>query len=221
MIVNWGADLSTERAMKKFKHTTINTKNLQESQDHLMKVISSVSFLNNEGLNNEVPFHICPYEPSIQKDITQLTKQLRNDLDGQKIKTLEINLYDLIVELLKREGDWDWILENEHMMSRQELKEELQGILDIETIITPEIAKRMKDEEYDLMLLTGIGEVFPYIRSHNILNNLQKIAKDKPTLMFFPGEYQHSLESGASLVLFGYLQDDKYYRAFNILDRAV
>jgi len=38
--------------------------------------------------------------------------------------------------------------------------------------------------------------------------------------MFFPGEYQHSLDTGASLVLFGKLQDDKYYRAFNILDRA-
>lgn len=207
--------------MKKLKHTTIHTRNLQECQEHLMKVISSAAFLNNEGLNNEVPFHICPYEPAIQKDITQLTKQLRNDLEDKKIKTLEINLYDLVVELLKREGDWDWILENEQKMSRDELKEELQGILDIETVITPEIAKRMADEKHDLMLLTGIGEVFPYIRSHNILNNLQKTAKDKPTLMFFPGEYQHSLESGASLVLFGNLQDDKYYRAFNILDRAV
>jgi len=108
-----------------------------------MKVISSAAFLNNEGLNNEVPFHICPYEPSIQKEISQLTKQLLNALEDQKIKTLEINLYDLVIELLKREGDWDWILENEQKMSREELKEELQGILDIETVITPEIAIRM------------------------------------------------------------------------------
>tara|TARA_R110001599_G_scaffold323498_1_gene535029 strand:- start:44533 stop:45093 length:561 start_codon:yes stop_codon:yes gene_type:complete len=186
-----------------------------------MKVISSRAFLGNEGLNNEVPFHICPYETSIQKDITQLIKQLRNDLEDKQIKVLEINLYDLVIELLKREGDWDWILENEPTMSRERLREELQGILDVETVITPEIAQRMDADQYEVMLLTGIGEVFPYIRSHNVLNNLQKKAKDKPTLMFFPGEYQHSLESGASLVLFGNLQDDKYYRAFNILDRAV
>ncbi|QRV23369.1 DUF1788 domain-containing protein [Marinomonas foliarum] len=207
--------------MKTLKHTTINARNLQECQEHLMKVISSRAFLGNEGLNNEVPFHICPYETSIQKDITQLTKQLRNDLEGKQIKVLEINLYDLVIELLKHEGDWDWILENESTMSRERLREELQGILDVETVITPEIAQRMDADQYEVMLLTGIGEVFPYIRSHNVLNNLQKKAKDKPTLMFFPGEYQHSLESGASLVLFGNLQDDKYYRAFNILDRAV
>ena len=207
--------------MKTLKHTTINARNLQECQEHLLKVISSRAFLGNEGLNNEVPFHICPYETSIQKDITQLIKQLQNDLEDKQIKVLEINLYDLVIEVLKREGDWDWVLENEPTMTRERLKEELQGILDVETVITPEIALRMGDDQYEVMLLTGIGEVFPYIRSHNVLNNLQKKAKDKPTLMFFPGEYQHSLESGASLVLFGNLQDDKYYRAFNILDRAV
>ena len=84
----------------------------------MMKVISSRAFLGNEGLNNEVPFHICPYETSIQKDITQLIKQLRNDLENRQIKVLEINLYDVVVELLKREGDWNWILENEPTISR-------------------------------------------------------------------------------------------------------
>jgi hypothetical protein len=78
----------------------------------------------------------------------------------------------------------------------------------------------MEQAPFDVLFLTGAGEVFPYIRSHNILNNLQKIAKRHPTLMFFPGEYKHSLAGGAALVLFGLLQDDKYYRAFNILDRA-
>ena len=207
--------------MKTLKHTTINSRNFQECQSHLLRVITSKAFLHNEGLNNEVPFHICPYESSIHKDITQLVKQLCNDLADQNIEVLEVNLYDLVIEILRSEGDWEWIIENELKMTRNELKEELQGILDIETVITPAITKKMEEKEHSVMLLTGIGEVFPYIRSHNILNNLQKKAKDKPTLMFFPGEYQHSLESGASLVLFGCLQDDKYYRAFNILDRAI
>jgi len=35
-------------------------------------------------------------------------------------------------------------------------------------------------------------------------------------VMFFPGTYTQSLESGASLDLFGRLDHDKYYRAFNI-----
>jgi hypothetical protein len=39
--------------------------------------------------------------------------------------------------------------------------------------------------------------------------------------MFFPGSYTHALATGASLELFGLLHDDKYYRAFNIMDYEV
>ena len=90
--------------MKKLKHKTISARYLKECQEHLFKVVSSREFLQNEGLNNEVPFHICPYETIIQKDLTQLVKQLINDLEDLKIRVLEINLYDLIIEILKREG---------------------------------------------------------------------------------------------------------------------
>ena len=200
---------------------SINKKNLQQAYKKLVAVVSDEGFLTNQGLNNEVPFHICPYDPTIQVDINQMVRQLKNDLQDKSVSVLEINLYDLVVETLKQEGDWEWLLENEPTMSRNELKEELQGILDIETIITPAISAKMQAADFKVLLITGVGEVFPYIRSHNILNNLQKRATEKPTLMFFPGSYEHSLESGASLVLFGKLQDDKYYRAFNILDRAI
>ena len=74
----------------------------------------------------------------------------------------------------------------------------------------------MRARDFDVLFISGVGEVFPYIRSHNVLNNLQSTAKDRPTVMFFPGTYTQSLETGASLDLFGRLHDDKYYRAFNI-----
>jgi hypothetical protein len=74
----------------------------------------------------------------------------------------------------------------------------------------------MEQNNFDVMFITGVGAVFPYIRSHTVLNNLQSTAKDKPTVMFFPGEYVQSKAEGASLVLFNRLEDDKYYRAFNI-----
>ncbi|MET4001232.1 DUF1788 domain-containing protein [Marinobacterium sp. MBR-109] len=202
------------------RDNTVSAKNLAECQSHLLNVVSSHRFRNNEGLNNEVPFHICPFEPEISSDMMQAVKQLKNELADKGVGVLEINLYDLVIEILKGEGDWEWLLENETTLSRDELKEELQGILDTETVLIPAIVKKMDATSYDVIFITGVGEVFPYIRSHNILNNLQRVAKEQPTLMFFPGKYQHSLASGASLRLFDKLTDDKYYRAFNILDRA-
>ena len=92
----------------------------------------------------------------------------------------------------------------------------LQGVLDPESYLIPAIAEQLKAIEFDVLFLTGVGEVFPYIRSHNVLNNLQSTAKDKPTVIFFPGAYSYTAEAGSSLDLFDRLHDDKYYRAFNI-----
>lgn len=199
---------------------TVTQKNLPEAYTHLRSVIASQPFLKNEGLNNEVPFHICPFDPVITNEVNQSVRQLINELADDGVKVLDINLYDLVVEVLQDEGDWDWILENEPTLTRDELKEELQGILDTESVLIPRITEKMEQVPHQVMFITGVGEVFPYIRSHNILNNLQRVAKTQPTLMFFPGKYQHTMASGASLVLFGKLTDDKYYRAFNIMDRA-
>lgn len=184
---------------------------------HLFSVISGSRFLKKLGLNNEVPFFICPYRPEENNEMIRLQSQLVNKLEQKGIRILEINLYDLAVELLKQREIWEQTREIEKTVSKNELKELLQGVLDTKTHIIPAIAARMAEAEFDVMFISGVGEVFPYIRSHNILNNLQSTAKDKPTLMFFPGEYTHSLESGASLNLFGIFHDG-YYRAFNIFN---
>ena len=191
-------------------------RSLQEKFGHLLDLISSERFLKMQGLGNEVPFFICPYRPEEAVEMEKIQRQLLNKLSQKGIQILDINLYDLVVDCLKADGDWEWYLENETSMSKQEFKEDLQGILDAGDVLVPAIAKKMKDAEFDVMFLSGVGEVFPYLRSHNVLNNLQSTAKTRPTVMFFPGQYTHSLAQGSSLDLFGQLHDDKYYRAFNI-----
>ena len=189
---------------------------IQERFQHLLMLISSERFLKRQGLGNEVPFFICPYKSEEAVEMGRIQKQLINRLNQGGVRILEINLYDTSIELLRRRGIWDQILEMETEIAKDEIKELLQGVLDPEAHLIPEIAARMQQTEFDVMFITGVGEVFPYIRSHNVLNNLQSTAKDQPTVMFFPGAYTHSLEHGASLDLFGRLHDDKYYRAFNI-----
>jgi hypothetical protein len=189
---------------------------------HLESLLSSTRFLNREGLGNEVPFFICPFDPRESCEMEKVAGQLATKLQQKGISALTVNLYDLVLGILESEGDLDWIRENETSLSKEKLFEELSGILDVASVIVPAIADRMRQHgEFHILFLTGIGEVYPYIRSHNVLNNLQRIAKDQPTLMFFPGRYSHSLEKGAALDLFSRLQDDRYYRAFNVYDREV
>ena len=204
--------------------------------DHLVSVIGGERFLQMRGLNNDLPFYICEFRASEALEMQRLQRQLVNTLGalnvaclgGRGVKVLEINLYDLAIELLRqREGNepginlWDQLIDIEDMYEKDGLLELLQNVLSIKEYLVPAIGERLRQTEFDVLFLTGIGEVFPYIRSHNVLNNLQSTAKDKPTVMFFPGEYRYSLERGASLELFGLLHDDKYYRAFNIYETQV
>jgi hypothetical protein len=196
--------------------TEIDRKSLQERFQHLFAVISGQRFLKKQGLNNEVPFFICPFKADEAVEMERLQRQLVNRLSQTGVRILEVNLYDLSIEIIKSRGIWNQILEAEPSVSKEQLLELLQGVLDPQRHLKPAIATKLAESDFDVLFISGVGEVFPYIRSHNVLNNIQSTAKEKPTLTFFPGEYAYSLENGASLVLFGILPDDKYYRAFNI-----
>ncbi len=204
---------------------SISREGMPERFRHLQAVISGQRFLSKQGLGNEIPFFICPFNPKEAAAIDRTCQGLINSLSSQGVEVLDINLYDLAIELLKDREIWEQILAMEETVPKEQLKELLQGVLDPEAHVVPAIAQKIADKKattgFDVLFISGIGEVFPYIRSHNVLNNLQSTAKDQPTVLFFPGEYTQSLASGASLDLFGKLQDDKYYRAFNIYDYEV
>ncbi len=187
-----------------------------EMLEHLIEVISSNRFLTRQGIGNEVPFFICPFQPEDANSIARLRQQLTNRLEKKGVRILEVDLYDLSTEILSKRNVWNRIIESEPSTSKDQLKELLQGVLDPEEHLAPAIASKITNKDFDVLFLTGVGEVFPYIRSHNVLNNLQSTAKNQPTIMFFPGSYTHVADSGTSLELFGKLRDDKYYRAFNI-----
>lgn len=179
--------------------------------DHLYRVISTEEFLRMESLGGEIPFFISAFDPKQQIDVDKAIKGLKNKLDNNGIPVLELNLYDLSMEIVNNELGEGEIFELEKSMDKWEFKEALQSILDINEVLIPKIKTIIDASNARVYFLTGIGLVFPFIRSHNILNNLQNVAKKAPTVLFFAGDY-----NGLSLELFGLLKDDNYYRAFNI-----
>ena len=198
-----------------------DAKSVNELEKHLLAVMSSQRFIDKQGLGNEVPFFIFPYPPQQSVEIERMQPMLFNALEQKGVRVLAINLYDLCLELLAKRGLLDRVLNSETQFGKDQLRDLLQGVLDPQNHLVPAIGEKIRDSQFDILVMSGIGEAFPYVRSHNVLNNLQSVAKDQPTVMFFPGTYAHSLATGASLDLFGRLHDDKYYRAFNILHYEV
>ena len=193
----------------------------KERSEHLFSVVTSERFLTKQGLGNEVPFFICPYPAQEGLSMVEDRKALVTRIEHAGVKVLDLSLYDLAFDILRDRGILDEILDIEAETDKGEIKELLQSVLDPQAHLIPRIGDAIAATPHDVIFLSGVGEVYPYIRSHNVLNNLQSTAKDRPTVLFFPGSYTHALATGASLDLFGRLHDDKYYRAFNILNYEV
>ncbi len=179
--------------------------------NHLYKVISSKRFLSKEALGGEIPFFISAYNAEKELLVVESIRMLKKKLDTSGVTVLEINLYDTVCELLEEKGGMERMFRVEKSRGKEKFLKALQSTLNIHEVLMPRISEIINASNAQVYFLTGIGLVFPYIRSHNVLNNLQNVAKEAPTVCFFPGEY-----NGHSLNLFGKLKDDNYYRAFNI-----
>lgn len=188
-----------------------SAKRLKDKFDHIYKIITNPAFLKLEALGGEIPFFISAYSPSdellVQAEIELLIKRSQNE----GLKILKIDLFELCIDLLKDRGIWGKILESEPKHTKDRLSRILQAPLNPENYIAPEIERRLNQASYHLVFIIGVGMVYPFLRSHTILNNLQRIIKYVPTIMFFPGKYD-----GTKLELFGKLKDDNYYRAYNL-----
>lgn len=185
--------------------------NLTENFDHLFKVISSSNFLNKQSLGGEIPFFISTYNAKDELEEREAISLLQKKLNTSGVPVLEINLYDIACDILENKGGIEKMFRVEQKKSREKFLRALQSSINIHQVLMPKISELIENSNAKVYFLTGIGACYPFIRSHTILNNLQNVAKDCPTVAFFPGEY-----TGHALNLFGLLKDDNYYRAFNI-----
>lgn len=185
--------------------------NLDILFERLFTIFSSRRFLLSEGTAGEIPFYIQTFAPSVQVDLDKQVSHLVKRLDSCNVRVLEINLYHFYLDLLKTGGHLEMVFEFEKTNSKAELLDALNSVLTLEHDIVPAMANLLNTADYHIFFITGVGAIYPIIRSHTILNNLQKLVKAIPLVMFFPGKYDNLY-----LKLFDRMRDDNYYRAFNL-----
>ena len=147
-------------------------------EQHVLAVLSSDRFLRMEGLGNEVPFFIWPYPPEQELEVQAANSRIVDRLRTTRgLSVLVVDLFELAVELLEGRGGnmLERLEQIEPTRSRSAFRRDLQRMLDPEQHIIPAIERRIEAEAgVELLVLTGIGRVFPFIRSHNVLNNLRR-----------------------------------------------
>ena len=183
--------------------------------DAIWDRISSKEFLENKGVANEVRYYVFDYEACdeqiMRQKIRDLISQNNPDIDGFGI--VEYDIYKLILSILEERGYVDKCIRFEKEKGREYLYNAISKLLRLTTdnnLIVNRIIENTP--ENSVVFLTGIGKVYPFVRAHNVLNNLHQVFDKVPVIMFYPGNW-----NGQSLSLFGTISDGNYYRAFPLI----
>ncbi|MBO4912676.1 MAG: DUF1788 domain-containing protein [Butyrivibrio sp.] len=186
-----------------------------ERLDKIWDRISDQDFLANRGVANEVRYYVFDYEPCdeliIRDKIKALKKQNNPDADGFQI--IEFDLYEMVISILEEKGYIDKCVKFEEQKGMEYLYTAVTKMLRLtndDNLIVNRILENTPENA--VVFLTGVGKVFPFVRSHNVLNNLHQVLDSVPVVMFYPGTW-----NGQSLSLFGTITDGNYYRAFPLI----
>lgn len=182
---------------------------IRKNLDTVKERFSDEVFLSNKGLSNEVGIHVFCYEPNEEMIVREYFGNLKDQGD-LPFRLIECDLYKIFLQICEEKRILKTIPAMEKKKGSEGLLKQLQKIASPEVFI-----QHMQYEPHqhgDILLITGVGKVYPFMRSHNILDNIQHLFSDIPVVMLYPGKF-----NGQELSLFDEFHEGNYYRAFNML----
>lgn len=209
--------------------------------EHVFDVMVRPSFLHMTGLGGEEAFYVYDYPASHELEVRERIDALVSRLqttqydDGSPAPhILRIDLFEAVCDFLKHRRVLERVLDLEQRqhepVSSDPTQDRFLGLLinmvngtsnSLYDFIAERYEQALADGEADIVFVTGIGAVYPYVRGHTLLNNLQGRIDGSPLVLFFPGTYAQSSATGSSMSLFDRIEAENYYRARNIRDMEV
>lgn len=185
--------------------------NLKERLDKLRELIQTPDFLEGKGLSNEVNIRIFCYAPSEEMTVQHFVNQIITD-PSLGCRLVECNLYRIFLEICNDLDILDSIPEMEEADGSTYMLEQLHTAVGENEFIAKMQELVGETKTGDVLLLTGVGDVFPFMRVHKMLEAMQPYFSGIPILVMYPGTFD-----GSSVKLFDKLMPNPYYRAFNVL----
>lgn len=186
---------------------------LEVAFDRIRDRLADPDFLANRGLGNEVGFFVFPYDAAREGEVRTRASALVAESDSGRLpcRIIQRDLWDVFLQIAAARRILDRIPDLEARRGTSALLDRLQKIA------TPEAFVQAMDYAphepgRDVLLITGVGKVYPLVRAHAVLENAQHVFEDVPVVLLYPGRYD-----GAQLHLFNSISDGNYYRAFNLL----
>ena len=186
---------------------------LNERLNQILPRLISDDFLSGSGIGNEIAFYLFDYPPEDELRVRDYLHTLLDHLPKQRhgLRVKHVNLFDFVLDYLNDRKLLDKAIQKQQKEGDQALIKAFAGPLH-ESRLAPLFAEVAQPDQHDLIIVSGVGNVWPLLRAHPPPNNLHAVMGQTPLVMFYPGRYD-----GQSLRLFGKLKNNNYYRAFKLV----
>lgn len=190
---------------------------VRERFDRFRKKIRDPAFQENRGLSNEVGFYIFDYDPKdelfVRNEVEDIAHNSTTASIGANVQMF--NLFDVVIRLIDEMGYLQEFIQIEEEDGIDMVIRQINNVLKMgkeRNLIVQYILDHLQHrDERNIIFITGVGQIFPLIRAHRVLNTMNQVINQTPVVMFYPGSY-----NSLSLRAFGKLDDKNYYRAFRV-----
>jgi hypothetical protein len=193
---------------------------LTDRLNEVLPRITSQEFLSSKGIGNEIACYIFDYPAEEELQVREHLKVLREQLDRKhsQLRVLHLNLFELMVGLLKKRGLLERAIEFDSKKGPEKALEVLRAPLSAEKLLS-HLTEQHDLSSHDLVLVSGVGSAWPALRAHSFLNCVHAALGATPLVMFYPGSFD-----GTALRIFGGKHAERmpastnsYYRAFTLI----
>ena len=200
---------------------------LNERLNKILPRVTSDDFLSGSGIGNEIAFYIFDYPPEEEVRVRDFLRTLLDHIPKQKhgLRVKHVNLFDFVLEYLTGRKLLDRVIQMQRDKGDEALKKALLGPLNVKDKLIPYFCQVARPDQHELVIVSGVGSVYPLLRTSTLLTNFQNVMGHTPLVVFYPGKYDQ-----VTLRLFGKLRlsaffegegtgkkSENYYRAFRLV----
>lgn len=178
---------------------------ISERLDSLKSLIQDPDFLEGKGLSNEVNIRIFCYDPKEEMTVRHFVEQITNE--QLNCRVIHYDLYEVFLDILRDKRILEKVEGLEEKRGKDFIKKQFDKSCDAKTFAAK--LSYPDHQRKDVVVLSGVGKVFPFMRVHSLLEAMQPLFTDVPILVLYPGEFD-----GHYVRLFNKLKKNEYYRAF-------
>lgn len=190
------------------------SKNFEARLNQVLPRLVSSDVLDNRGAGGEIGFWVFDYPPEQEMQMRSwIADVIEPGLPKHKpgIRFKVIDLFEFVIGLLQERNLLEKACAKQLKEGDESVLKSLRPVLK-EDKLAARLVETVGVQNLDLLLIKGVGSVYPMLRTHTLLSALHPHMQDTPLVMFYPGRYD-----GQSLRLFSQLTDDNYYRAFSLV----